>query len=78
MQFSFIAFHYRIGTNGKKGRGQADKFTIQELLNAAGIESLEKPSDAINAKGRSYRRHGIVLQVFIRYHNAETTWIGTR
>ncbi|XP_032240708.1 P2X receptor E isoform X2 [Nematostella vectensis] len=65
-------------TNFKKpGLGQADKLTVQELLNAAGIDSLEQPSDALNAKGKSFRRHGMVLHVGICYHNTETTLIGT-
>ncbi|KAK3734157.1 hypothetical protein QZH41_017128 [Actinostola sp. cb2023] len=58
-------------------KGQADKLTVHELLNAAGVRSLDEASDAINAKGKSYRRHGLVLQVVVRYHNAENTWLGT-
>lgn len=61
----------------KHQRGQADKLTVQELLDAAGVISLDDMSDAINAKGKSYRRHGIVLHVVIGYHNAEKTWLGT-
>ena len=58
-------------------RGSADKFTIQEILQAAGVTSLDEPSDALNAKGKPFRRHGIVLHMAISYQNAESTWLGT-
>ncbi|XP_031571525.1 P2X receptor E-like [Actinia tenebrosa] len=69
----------RMSSNGDKKhqRGQADKLTVQELLHAAGVTSLDDISDAVNAKGKSYRRHGIVLHVVIGYYNAEKTWLGT-
>jgi len=58
-------------------RGRADKFTIQEILHAAGVSSLDENSDAFNAKGKPFRRHGIVLHVAIRYQNADSTLLGT-
>lgn len=58
-------------------RGNADKFTIQEILQAAGVASLDEPSDALNAKGKPFRRHGIVLHMAINYQNAESTFLGT-
>ncbi|KAJ7373491.1 hypothetical protein OS493_011087 [Desmophyllum pertusum] len=58
-------------------RGMADKFTIEEILQAAGVTSLDEPSDAFNAKGKPFRRHGIVLHMAINYQNAESTLLGT-
>lgn len=55
----------------------ADKFTIQEILQAAGVTSLDEPSDALNAKGKPFRRHGIVLHMAINYQNSESTLLGT-
>ena len=58
----------------KKG---ADKLTIRELFSAAGVRSLEQVSDALNAKGKTYRRHGLVLHVTIKYTNTDGNWFGT-
>ena len=58
----------------KKG---ADKLTIRELLSAAGVNNLNEVSDALNAKGKSFRRHGVVLHVTIKYTNTDATWFGT-
>lgn len=58
-------------------RGQADRLTIQEILHAAGVTTLDEPSDALNAKGKPFRRHGIVLHVAITYENADSTFLGT-
>jgi len=55
----------------------ADRLTIQEILKAAGVTSLDEPSDALNAKGKPFRRHGIVLHVAINYQNSESTLLGT-
>ena len=58
----------------KKG---ADKLTIRELFSAAGVKSLEEVSDALNAKGKTHRRHGLVLHVTIKYTNTHGTWFGS-
>lgn len=58
-------------------RGKADKLTVQEILQAAGVASLDETSDALNSKGKPFRRHGIVLHMAINYQNAESTWLGT-
>ncbi|CAH3136935.1 unnamed protein product [Porites lobata] len=58
-------------------RGRADKFTVREILHAAGVESLDEPSDALNAKGKPFRRHGIVLRVAINYQNSDSSFLGT-
>ena len=58
-------------------RGRADRLTIQEILNAAGVASLDEVSDALNAKGKPFRRHGIVLHVTIHYQNTDSTVLGT-
>ena len=58
----------------KKG---PDKLTIRELLSAAGVNNLNEVSDALNAKGKSFRRHGVVLHVTIKYTNTDATWFGT-
>lgn len=58
-------------------RGRADKLTLQEILHAAGVESLDEPSDALNAKGKPFRRHGIVLRVAINYQNSDSSFLGT-
>lgn len=59
----------------KKG---ADKLTIRELFSAAGVGSLAQVSDALNANGKTYRRHGLVLHVTIKYTNVHGSWFGTR
>ena len=56
----------------------ANKLTIKELFNAAGVRNLDEISDALNAKGKSYRRHGLVLHVTLKYTNTDKTWFGTR
>ncbi|PFX25533.1 P2X receptor E [Stylophora pistillata] len=67
-----------LSSNEKNGmRGMADKLTIEEILQAAGVTSLDEPSDALNAKGKPFRRHGIVLHMAINYQNAKSTWLGT-
>ena len=69
---------YRLSSNkNKRLRGMADKLTIQEILRAAGVTSLDEPSDALNAKGKPFRRHGIVLHMAITYQNSESTFLGT-
>ncbi|XP_046864902.1 P2X receptor A-like isoform X2 [Xenia sp. Carnegie-2017] len=55
----------------------ADKLTISELFSAGGVNSLEQVSDALNANGKTYRRHGLVLHVAIKYTNTYDTWFGT-
>ena len=54
------------------------QLTLQELLQAAGVGSLEKMSDIVDARGRSFRQRGCILRVNIFYHNWQDTWIGTR
>ena len=54
-----------------------NKLTINELCLAAGVNSLDEVSDALNAKGKSFRRHGLVLHVTIKYTNTNETWFGT-
>lgn len=69
---------YSLSSNEKSRlRGMADKFAIEEILQAAGVTSLDEPSDAFNAKGKPFRRHGIVLHMAINYQNAESTLLGT-
>lgn len=69
---------YRLSSNeNDRLRGMADKLTIQEILRAAGVTSLDEPSDALNAKGKPFRRHGIVLHMAIIYQNSESTFLGT-
>ena len=58
-------------------RKGADKLTIRELFSAAGVESLDQVSDALNANGKTYRRHGLVLHVTIEYTNTDGNWFGT-
>lgn len=58
--------------------GKPDKVTLYELLTAGGVVSLDDLSDAISAKGQTFRQRGIVLQVLIYYQNWYNTWWGTR
>lgn len=74
----FLLCCYSLSSNEKhRLRGTADKLTIQEILQAAGVASLDEPSDALNAKGKPFRRHGIVLHMAINYQNSESTLLGT-
>ena len=73
---SFIHFVFA-SLSTDKMRGTADKISIKELLQAANVSSLDLPSDALNAKGKTFRRHGVVLHVTVSYQNAENTWFGT-
>ena len=74
----FPILPYRLSSNeNDRLRGMADKLTIQEILRAAGVTSLDEPSDALNAKGKPFRRHGIVLHMAIIYQNSESTFLGT-
>ncbi|KAL5496680.1 hypothetical protein EMCRGX_G013018 [Ephydatia muelleri] len=63
--------------NSDQRSGKPDKLSLIELLKAAGVESLEKPSDSISSNGRSFRKRGCVLQVNIFYHNWLSTWFHT-
>ena len=63
--------------NSDKSRGP-DKIRLTELLSAAGIESLNQKSDALNARSRTYRENGIVLRVIIEYANSEKKLFGTK
>ena len=47
-------------------------------MEAAGLETLDLPSDAVKAKGRSFREQGLILKVTIFYQNWFTTRFGTR
>ena len=60
------------------GEGKPDKVSLQQLLTAAGVESLDEISDAVSARGRSFRERGCVLRVTIFYENWYCTWFGTR
>ena len=76
--FLFPLLLYSLSSNEDNGvRGMADKLTIQEILKAAGVTSLDEASDALNAKGKPFRRHGIVLRMAITYQNSESTFLGT-
>ncbi|KAK2569056.1 P2X receptor E [Acropora cervicornis] len=68
---------YLIADENMNPRGRADRLPIQEILNAAGVASLDEVSDALNAKGKPFRRHGIVLHVTIHYQNTDSTILGT-
>jgi hypothetical protein len=59
-------------------QGKADRVTIQGLLLAAGVQSLDEPSDILDARGRSFRQRGCILRVTIFYQNWMSMWIGTR
>ena len=72
----FLCFH-SLSNEDNGPRGRADKLTLQEILHAAGVESLDEPSDALNAKGKPFRRHGIVLRVAINYQNSDSSFLGT-
>ena len=61
-----------------EGKGKPDKVSLADLLKAAGVENLEMPSDAINSKGKSFRKRGCILQVKIVYNNWHYTWFSTR
>ena len=52
--------------------------SLQELLVAAGVGSLDVASDTVNSKGRSFRERGVILRVTISYQNWFNTWIGAR
>ena len=54
------------------------QINLQELLQAAGIESLDETSDVIDGRGRSFRQRGCILRVVIFYQNWFSTWLGTR
>ena len=58
--------------------GKPDKMSLAELLKAAGVESLDAPSDAANARGRNFRERGCILQVTIFYNNWNFRWFGAR
>lgn len=47
-------------------------------MEAAGVDSLEQESDAVNAQGRTIRERGCILRVTIHYQNWFSTWLGTR
>jgi len=66
----------QLNNNASKG---ADKIRLKELLEVAGIKSLNQNSDALNARSRTYRENGIVLRVTIDYSNSEDTlfWTGS-
>ena len=58
--------------------GKPDKITLQEILQAGGVSSLDEKSDAVNAKGQTIRQRGAILRVSIHYQNWYNTWFGTR
>lgn len=58
--------------------GKPDKISLQELLEAGGVVSLDQPSDSVNSKGKTIRERGMILQVTIYYQNWFKTWFGTR
>lgn len=57
--------------------GKPDKITLQEILQAGGVSSLDEKSDAVNAKGQTIRQRGAILRVSIHYQNWYNTWFGT-
>lgn len=59
-------------------KGKSDRLTLQELLLAAGVTSLDDPSDILDARGRSFRQRGCILRVTIFYQNWMSTWMGSR
>ena len=74
---------FLLNSNGTLNRqlsvpGKPDKISLQEILEAGGVASLDLPSDSINSKGKTFRERGMVLQVTIYYQNWFDTWFGTR
>ena len=58
--------------------GRSDRLTLLDLLTAAGVQSLDQPSDDLDARGRSFRERGCVLRVTIYYQNWMSTLVGAR
>ena len=58
-------------------REKPDKLKVDELLMAAGIDTLDQVSDALSGQGESYRMRGLILKISIYYTNHEHTWFGT-
>lgn len=59
-------------------KAKADRLTLEELLAAAGVGSLDQLSDVVDARGRSFRQRGCILRVTIYYQNWRSTWLGAR
>ena len=55
--------------------GKADRITLGELLEAAGVQTLDQPADGLDARGRSYRERGCILRVTIFYQNWMSRWV---
>lgn len=53
-----------------------DKLKLSELINAAGIKSLDEHSDAIGITNESYRMRGLVIRISLYYSNHENTLFG--
>ena len=68
----------RTVSTGTPGEGKADRITLRELLLAAGVSSLDQPSDVLDARGRSFRQRGCILRVTIFYQNWMSVWMGAR
>ena len=51
--------------------------SLQELLEAAGVESLDVAADSVNARDRSFRERGLILRVTVTYNNWRKSWFGT-
>ena len=54
-----------------------DKLKVNELLKAAGIDTLDQKSDSLSGDSESYRMRGLILKVSIYYTNHEHKWFGT-
>ncbi len=64
-------------SSGAKG-GKADRLTLDDLLKASGLESLDETSDVLDARGRTFRQRGCILRVTVFYQNWMDAWVGTR
>ena len=56
---------------------KADKIRLIEFLRAAGVQSLDEKTDALNSRKRSFRENGVVLRVLIHYANSANVLFGT-
>jgi hypothetical protein len=74
---------YLLYTNGTYFRelsvpGKPDRLSLKEILAAGNIDTLDQPSTAISAKGKSIRERGLIVKITIHYQNWFFTWFGTR
>jgi len=59
-------------------RSKYDIFTVSEMLQSAGIPSLDEPADNVDAKGAAYRYEGISLEARISYSNTQSAPLSTQ